>query len=378
MIVDTREFVESHQLLGCIQCGRCTAGCPVSLKTALNIRDIIYKTLVLDQVDITTWEELWDCTACRTCQIRCPKELDPCDVVIGLRTLLVGEGRHLPHTVRDALKSIAIRGNPLGYAMDDRAVWAGELGFAVENIFDKGETDVLFYVGCSPSFDMRIQPITRALATVFHDADVDFAILGEDEPCCCNEARRMGEAEMFEEMVLVFKEEMLPEFACQRMVTVSPHCFNAFKNEYDLPFPVQHYTEFLVELMADGRLSLDREIPARVTFHDPCFLGKQNQVFDEPRQILTAIPGIELIELDRSRERSQCCEGGGGRMWAEGTNLEVRLSVERVQQAVDVGAELLVTACPFCVMTLEDAVKIGGFEDQVRVVELMELVAQAM
>jgi len=173
--------------------------------------------------------------------------------------------------------------------------------------------------------------------------------------------------------------EMIQGFEARRMVTVSPHCFNTFKNEYgEMPFTVQHYTQLLTELLDGGKLAFQNEVGKKVTYHDPCFLGKHNQIYDEPRHILRSIPGVEFEDLDRSRERSVCCEGGGGRMWAEGTNADERLAHQRVQDAVALGAEVLAVACPFCLLTLEDAVKILGLDEQIQVMDIMELVAQAM
>jgi Fe-S oxidoreductase len=270
------------------------------------------------------------------------------------------------------------RGNTLGFATDDREAWAEDLAFEVKNVLDEGETDLLFYIGCTPAYDPRVQPVTRALAAVFQQADIEFGTMGIDEMCCGNEIRRIGEIEGFEDMVEGF-HEMLEEFQARRMVTVSPHCFNTFKNEYgEMPFPVQHYTQLLAELVDGGQLAFGQEVHKKVTYHDPCFLGKHNQIYEEPRYILQQIPGVEFEDLDRSRERSVCCEGGGGRMWAEGTNVEERLAHQRVRDAVDMGAEVLAVACPFCLLTLEDAVKILSLEDKLQVMDIMELVARAI
>jgi len=378
MKVDTHDFVREYTLLECIQCGRCTGACPVSMKTALNIRGIIYEALIEDALELSGMEVLWDCTNCLTCTTRCPKDIRPADVIIGLRGYIVGEGKGVPPRVRDALMSAFTRGNTLGFATEDRDAWAGELDFEIKNVLDEGETDLLFYVGCSPAYDPRIQPVTRTLATVFQRAGIDFATMGVDEMCCGNEIKRIGESEGFVSMVEEF-HEISGEFKAGRMVTVSPHCFNTFKNEYgDLPFTVQHYTQLVADLVDNGKLPFRHDVGRRVTYHDPCFLGRHNEVYDEPRHILRSLPGVEFEDLDRSRERSVCCEGGGGRMWAEGTNIEERLAHQRVRDAVDLGAEVLAVACPFCLLTLEDAVKILGLEEKIQVMDIMELVAQAM
>ncbi len=378
MKVNTRDFVQEYTLLECIQCGRCTGGCPVSMKTALNIRGIIYEALIEDFVDPSLMPVLWDCTNCLTCTTRCPKDIHPADVIIGLRGYIVGEGKGVPPRVRDALMSAFTRGNTLGFAAEDREAWAEALDFEVPNVLDEGETDLWFYVGCTPAYDPRIQPVTRALATVFQRAGLNFGTMGMDEFCCGNEIRRIGEAEGADSMAEEY-HEMFKEFGAQRMVTVSPHCFNAFHNEYgEMPWPVQHYTQLLTELIDGGKLAFGGEVRKKVTYHDPCFLGKHNGIYDEPRYILQQIPGVEFQDLDRSRERSVCCEGGGGRMWAEGTNVEERLAHQRVRDAVDLGADVLAVACPFCLLTLEDAVKILGLDDKIQVMDIMELVAQAM
>jgi Fe-S oxidoreductase len=378
MKVNTRDFVQEYTLLECIQCGRCTGGCPVSMKTALNIRGIIYEALIEDFIDPSLMPVLWDCTNCLTCTTRCPKDIHPADVIIGLRSYIVGEGKGVPPRVRDALMSAFTRGNTLGFATEGRDGWTEGLDFEVPNVLDTGETDLLFYVGCTPAYDPRVQPVTRALATVFQRVGIEFGTMGVDEMCCGHEVRRIGEAEGFADMVEGF-HEMRQEFQAQRLVTVSPHCFNAFHNEYgELPFSVQHYTQLVAELLDSGKLALPHELRKKVTYHDPCFLGKHNQIYDEPRHILKSLPGVEFEDLDRSRERSVCCEGGGGRMWAEGTNLEERLAHQRVRDAAALGAEVLAVACPFCLLTLEDAVKILGLDDQIQVMDIMELVAQAV
>jgi len=378
MKVNTREFAEQFTLLECIQCGRCTGGCPVSMKTALNVRDIIYHLLIDDTMETMGMDVLWDCTNCLTCTTRCPKDIKPASVIIGLRGLIVGEGKGVPPRVRDAMMSAFTRGNTLGFATEDREGWVEGLEFEVQNVLDAGETDLWFYVGCTPAYDPRIQLVTRALAMTFERAGIVFGTMGADEMCCGHEIRRIGEAEGADSMVEEY-HEMFKEFKAQRMVTVSPHCYNAFKNEYgEMPWPVQHYTQLLADMLDDGKLTFQNELGLKVTYHDPCFLGKHNGIFDEPRHILRALPGVEFEDLDRSRERSVCCEGGGGRMWAEGTNIEERLAHQRVRDAVDLGADVLAVACPFCLLTLEDAVKILGLESKLRVMDIMELVAQAV
>jgi len=371
----TRKFVEQYDLLGCIQCGRCTGGCPLSLSSPLNIRRIIYEFLVRDKLDVNQMPEIWDCTTCSTCTLRCPKGLDPAMILVGMRRVLTEGGRVKP-TVRDALESTFKFGNPWGRGKAKRADWAQ--GLNVKNLSEGANAEILYFVGCTPSYDDRVQAVARAMVKVFEKAEVDFGILGNEEICCGSEMRRLGEEGLFEFLV-EDSLEIFKQHGVKRMVTTSPHCYNTFKNEYEgLDFEVQHYTQFVADLIERGKLVFSEEVNKVVTYHDPCYLGKQNQIYDEPRVILQSIPGLKFVEFDRSRERSLCCEGGGGRMWVEASSGGERLAETRVKDALALGAEVIATACPFCMLTLEDAVKTTGAEGSIEVLDIVELVAQAI
>jgi len=376
MRVQAREFAREYGLFACIQCGKCTGGCPVSLKTALNIRDVIYRLLVSGNgFELDGFEELWDCTTCNTCTSRCPKEVNPMEVMIGLRSAVV-EGGRIPNTVKVALQSVFTQGNPLTFSREDRAAWVGDM--QVRQLGEQPGAEYLYFVGCTPSYDPRIQKVTRALVRAFEQGGVEFGILGQEESCCGSEVRRLGEAGLFE-MLVEENMELWKGYGVKKVVTTSPHCYNTLKKDYPQgALELVHYTELVAQLLDEGRLTFQGQVAKVVTYHDPCYLGKHNGVFDAPRSILKRIPGLKLVEMDRSREKSLCCEGGGGRMWLEGTNIEERLAHQRVQEAIDTGAEILATACPFCVLTLEDAVKIRGLEDKIQVMDIMELVAQVM
>jgi len=374
-------FAEKFDLYGCFQCGKCTGGCPVSLKSKLNIRRLMIEGILGKNLDhMTDREELWDCTTCKTCTIRCPRGLKPMDLVIGMRGILVEEG-HIPKTLIEAMENSYKHGNPWGKPKTKRTEWLKELpeDLRVKDFSQGDRAEYLYFVGCTASSDPRIQQIARALVLNLNQAEIDFGILGNEEQCCGNEIRRMGEPGLFEELV----EKNMERFeSCQiqRVITGCPHGFNALKNEYPQgKFEVLHITQLLAKRLEEGKLSLKGEIKKVVTYHDPCFLGKQNNIFDAPRILLSAIPGITFKELDRSRERSLCCEGGGGRMWVESSSdTGQRLAEVRVNDAVEIGAEILVTACPLCVLTLEDAVKTSGHEEKIKVMEVTELLAEAM
>lgn len=373
MQVDIQPLLERVSLFNCIQCGKCSGGCPVSLKTRLNVRSLVYETLLGVLPEWEHMEELWDCTCCFTCVERCPKDVKPAELIIGLRSLLVESGK-IPRTVTDALQGIFRQGNPLGFGRDSRAAWAGELGLKPA----QEGCEWLYFTCCSSAYDMRLQPPTRALAKVLQSAGLDIGTLGLEETCCGNEVRRVGEMGLFE-MLVEEGKPLIQSTGAKYMVTTSPHCFNTFKKEYGLEgIEVLHYTQAVARLIDEGKVRFSGKLEKKVTYHDPCFLGKQNHVFDEPRHILQSIPGVKFVEMDRSRERSLCCEGGGGRMWAEGTNMAERLAFQRVHEAADTGAEILAVACPFCLLTLEDAVKVQGMDERLRVMDIMELVNLAL
>ena len=364
-------FIEEFKLLECIQCGVCTGSCPVSAKSGLNIRQLMREIKLNGVVEIPPEDVLWSCTTCSACEARCPKELSPHEVLVGMRGLTVEEGK-VSASVRDALESVYKHGNPWGRAREKRSEWAE--GIDVPAFTE--ETEFLYYVGCTPAYDPRGQETAKALVRIFSVAGVDYGTLGDDETCCGDTVYGMGEKGLFE-MLVEDNTGLFEGRGVSKIVTTSPHCFNSFKNRYGDPsFKAQHYTQLLAALIDEGKLKLSGSFQKTVTYHDPCFLGRQNGVYDEPRRVLEAVPGLSFVELDRSRERSLCCEGGGGRMWVEIPG--ERLAERRVRGAVDVGAEVIASACPFCLSTLEDAVLTAGLEGSVEVMDIAEIVAKAL
>jgi Fe-S oxidoreductase len=375
-MIDTEAIVQQFGLVACIQCGKCTAGCPISLKSALNPRALIYEMLLGESFDLVSRSELWDCTTCSTCGLRCPKGVKAVDLVINLREKWIESGK-IPTTLRAPLTATLNQGNPLVLPREDRSLWTD--GLEVKNIAGgEGGAEVAAFICCENAYDPRVQPVPRALVRVLRAAQVEVGTLGLDEQCCGSEIRRLGEAGLFEYL----RDDNLDKFrgaGVKRMVTTSPHCFNVFKNEYGgTDFTVEHYTQMVAHLIEERQLKFRNKFQATVTYQDPCFLGKQNGVYDEPRTILKSIPGIKFVEMDRSRERSQCCEGGGGRMWLEGTNNQVRIANDRIQQALDTGANVLATACPFCFLTLSDAVLATGHENDIRVMDILQIAEAAI
>jgi len=341
------------------------------MKSELNIRRMMRDIMFYRRVDIPPDDTLWSCTTCSTCEERCPKSLIPVDIIIGMREMVVEKGRIAP-TIRDALESVFKHGNPWGRIRSKRSEWAE--GLNVKPFSEKA--DLLYFVGCTPAYDPRCQEAAKALVKTFDVAGVNFGTLGNDESCCGSSVYGMGEKGLFE-ILVEDNMELFENRKVEQIVTTSPHCYNAFKNRYGKNgIEAQHYTQLIADLIDSGKLKFTKELDKTITFQDPCFLGKQNGIYDEPRKILESLPQARFIDLDRSRERSLCCEGGGGRMWIDVPG--ERLAERRVRDAVGMGAEIMATACPFCLSTLEDAVLTSGHEGSIEILDIMELVSQAL
>ena len=356
----------------CIQCGTCSASCPYGTRLALRTRQIIRWAQLGFKHKILSNKGLWLCTTCSTCVQRCPRDVNPMEVLISVRSLLTENGQ-VPPTVRDALEGVYKYGNPWGISRSKRTEWAKDL--KVRHVSDGEKVELLYFVGCESSYDPRAQEIARALVRNLNVAGEDFSILGNKEICCGNEMYALGEKGLFS--VLVEDNlSLFDQYGINKIVTTSPHCFNAFKNRYGRKdLAVQHYTQYFADLIDKAQLKLSKRVEKVVTFQDPCFLGKHNNVYDEPRKIIENIPGIKFLELQLSKGRSVCCEGGGGRMWVDVPG--ERATEQRVREAVDMGAEILAVACPFCLLMFEDAVKTTGNEGLIQVMDINELVAKA-
>lgn len=374
MKIDPKTLIHDYALSLCIQCGTCTGGCPIKFRSPLNMRRLVRQTYFTPEPSLFKRPELWACTTCSTCSLRCPAGVKNVDLIMAIRNLLANQGE-VPPTIRDALENAFLHGNPWGRFRDRRADWAKDL--KVKTLGEE-TSETLFFVGCAPSYDPRVQSVSTALVKIFQESEIDFGILGKKETCCGNEIRRMGEPTLFKKLAKD-NTNLFKKLGIKKIITISPHCYNAFKNEYpDLNIPVHHYTQILAELIDRGKIKMSKRLDLPATYQDPCFLGKQNLIFDEPRGILSSLPGIQFVEMERSRERSLCCEGGGGRMWSEGATEGTRNAEIRIKEAVGLGAKVLATACPFCLLTLEDAVKISGLADQIVIKDIAELVSESI
>jgi Fe-S oxidoreductase len=272
-----------------------------------------------------------------------------------------------------------VNSNPWGIGLSKRGDWAKALGVKILSEAEDKEIDVLYYVGCSGSFDDRNKRVATAFAQILQEAGVRFAILGAEEKCCGDSARRMGNEYLFQQLA---QENIaaMQQYGVKTVVTTCPHGYNIIKNEYPQlggVFQVYHHTEFIARLVAEGRLKLANPVNQKVTFHDSCYIGRYNSIYDQPRTVMAAIPGITLHEMERNCERSFCCGAGGGRMWME-EHLGTRINHSRFADAVKTGADMIGTACPFCLTMLEDATKDKEMEESIKVRDLTEVVLDSL
>lgn len=353
----------------CFQCGVCSAGCPVGKYTDdhLNMRKLIRAA----QTGTDYTDRLWSCATCKLCENSCPRGVDIVEVTLGLRSLALEEHR-TPDKIGRVLWDIYENGNPWGGMKKERAKWAENM-----DVKDAREgVDVLLYVGCEASYDKRMHNVVRSLVSILRSGNVDFGILGNDELCCGEPLRNAGETGYMEE--LAGKNiETFDSTSAKTIVTVSPHCSATFRDVYrkfGLNTRVMHYAQYLHELFRDGKLSIKKEMKARATYHDPCVLSRSDGVVDEPRELLFNVKGLELSEMNYSGKDSLCCGGGGNRMFLEFNG--PRLADVRTKQAKDSGADLLVTACPYCNMNLFDSAKTHNMKLEVK--DLAEVLSEVV
>jgi Fe-S oxidoreductase len=322
-------------------------------------------------------DNVWLCTQCNSCTLFCPKKLTCAEAIVNDHSLIVETG-NVPRTVKDVLESVYKYHNPMSTPQTKRMDWAKDLN--VQTYPNVTKPDVLFFVCCSNSYDLRNQEAARTMVTVFNRMGVSFATLGAEEWCCGDHMLRMGEKGLFEELA-EHNVSMFKKLEATKIVTLSPHCYNTFKNDKpykDAGLKIQHYTEFLSEALQTGKLRFTRPVKKTVAYHDPCFLGKRNDIFDAPRKILQTIPGLKLVEMKRTKQSSFCCGGGAGRVWTEEALPEKRPSTNRLHEALDLGVDTIAVACPYCITTLEDAVKVLDVEAKISVKDVLELIKEAI
>lgn len=393
------DFTWKHILdfYSCADCGRCSDQCPANLVgrplsprfISIKARDLLFKTYPLKPDSeipekkpligsIYEPDEIWSCTTCGACEQECPICIEYIDKIVDLRRGMVDEGE-VPQTLQKPLQAIGKRGNPWGKMEKKRADWAREKEFAAEcavPIFENGDTfETLYFVDSISSYDDRMMGIAKATAKILSTVGIDFGVLGKDEKDSGNEVRRFGEEMLFQDLKN-HNTEMIAETGVKKIVTSDPHAFNALKNDYPkMTLPVEHISQVITRHVKSGDLKLKpiADSTKVYTYHDPCYLGRHNGIYDDPREALDAIPGLRRVEMAKYKDRSLCCSGGGLMLFYE-PHEEERMSVLRVKMAAEAGANVIVTACPFCLVNMEDAIKVAGLDGQMEAIDLAELI----
>jgi len=385
------EYKYSDVIHRCFRCGYCkfptsfveVNNCPAYARYRLESystggRLWLIRAWLNGEVD---WSEhlseiVYSCAACKNCAEQCPLPFsgDIVDMIVAAKGEMVERGS-IPSAVKEFLENVDRQGNPYGTARSKRGEW-----MEGTDIEEYGGQEFLYYVGCVGSYDTRAQEAARALGRVLQKGGVSFGVLGNKENCDGNDVGKLGEEGLFEALA----EENVRQFkdlGVSKIVTLSPHAFNAIKNDYprlDGTFEVLHYTQLLRDLVRAGKLDVSSGFKARVTYHDPCFLGRWNMEYEAPREVLRAIPGVELVEMERHRADTLCCGGGGGNFYTDFLGgSEDSPSRIRVRDACATGASVVATACPNCLTMLEDAVKAEGLDDRLKVMDISEMVGKA-
>lgn len=380
--------------IACTECGRCTNVCPAyitdkplsPMKVITDIRHELYDKY-LNKKDVDgivgnpiTETELWSCTTCGACMEECPVLIDHIPTFTDMRRYLVlSEGK--PHSqAADSLEKTMNTGNPWGFSKSERTKWAKDAGIDLPLMSEKKEADVLYWVGCAGSYDPRNQKVAKAMVKILEAANIDYAVLGNEESCTGDSARRLGEEYLFETMAIQ-NIETLNKYKFNKIITPCPHCFHTIGNEYgdfDGNYKVQHHSQFIMELIEAGKLKLNKYLDNKITYHDACYLGRHNGEYQAPRNVINSVIKTgELIEMERNRKNSFCCGAGGGNMWYDIEDGE-RINNVRFQEAIDTGVDVVATACSFCTIMMDDAMKVKGKEDSMQVLDIAEMVAEGI
>lgn len=389
-------------LYSCVVCGQCQEQCPATASgKLLNPKKLIQdlkkhllevgpellkvrgkaeasstnvgKTL---PGEVITEDEIWACTTCRACDEVCPVYVEHIDKIIDLRRNLVLEQASIPETAEGALRSIEARGHPWRGTTLSRTDWAD--GLDIKTVAEDSDIDILYWVGCTEALEDRSMKVAQAMGKLLKLARIKFGILGAEESCCGEPARRLGNEYLFQ--IQAQKNiELLKSYNVNKIVTACPHCYNTLKNEYPQfggEFEVIHHTEFIADLLRENKLRIIKGNGGVVTYQDSCYLGRYNDIYEPPRQILNNMVDITIVEMERNRERGFCCGGGGGRMWLE-ERIGRRINELRTEQVIETKAEIIATACPFCLQMFEDGIKAKAVEESLKVMDIVELVVES-
>ena len=382
--------------VSCTECARCTTVCPASrtgkplspMKIITDIRHKLYAdTLNLNNYDgalvggLISETELWSCTTCGACMEECPVLIEHVPTITDMRRhLVLSEGKP-PEQSNESLEKTLQNGNPWGMPQHERAKWAEDFNLDLPTLADKKEVDVLYWVGCAGSYDPRNQGIARDLVTILKNANIDFAILGKEETCTGDSARRLGEEYLFETLAKQ-NIETLNKYKFNTVITACPHCFQVISKEYkDFggDYNVVHHSQYIQELIDHEKIKVSETLDGTVTYHDACYLGRYNDVYEAPRSIIESLLSDkgEIVEMKDNKSGSLCCGAGGGNMWHEISEGD-RINIKRFEQAIDTQADTVATACSFCAIMMEDAKNVTGNENTMQTLDIAELVANSL
>ena len=384
------DFTWKHILdfYSCADCGRCSDRCPANTVQrplsprflTIKARDLIFKNYpILGEKqestnligNIYTEDEIWSCTTCGACEEECPISIEYIDKIVDLRRSMIDEGM-VPQSLQKPLKALEKRGNPYGKTAKKRIDWTKDID--IKTISKKETAENLFFVDSISSYDDRMIEITKSCANLLSHINLDFGILGKEEKDAGNEVRRFGEEMLFQDLKEHNTKTILNSKA-QNIITADPHTLNTLNNDYSEIPKTQHITQIILKAIKEKKIQFKPIENLVFTYHDPCYLGRHNELYDEPRAVLDAIPNLQRVEMKKSRDRSFCC-GGGGLMLFYEPEEEIRMGVLRVQMAKEVGANVIVVACPFCMANLEDALKVAGLEKEIQLMDIAEIAWQ--
>lgn len=380
-VADYKEIIDIIKAKGgdafklCYQCGKCDAVCPWNKVRAFSMRRIV-REAAFGLTEIES-EDIWRCTTCGRCPQQCPRDVKQIESGVSLRRVATEYGVFPKpvRAIRTVSGSLAGQGNPLNEERGKRAAWAD--GLAV-NTFAEG-MEILYFPGCYLSYDSRLKKVARATAGILNKAGIDFGILGALENCCGESIRKTGDEELFKRLARENIKTFI-DHGVKKILVSSPHCYHTFKNEYPefrVNFEVVHIASYVFDLIRAGRIAPARAYERKVAYHDPCYLGRHNGIYEEPREALRRVPGLELRELPESRLDSLCCGGGGGRIWMETLKGE-RFSDLRLDQAIGAGAEVLATSCPYCIANFEDSRLTLNAAERIEVKDITEIIYEAL
>jgi Fe-S oxidoreductase len=358
----------------CFQCGLCTASCPWN-----NVRNFVpHKMICQARYGLVDLEEesWWLCSTCNMCVSRCPRGVGITDIMRAVRTIMLEyQYNKAPASLRSVMGSLGGAGNPWGEERDKRADWIQDLAIKP---FTR-ENELLYFPCCVPAYDTGLGSIARASSSIMQKTGANFGIMGVRESCCGESVRKTGNGSLFENLAKS-NIDAFRDLGVKEIVVSSPHCYTTFKNDYPQfggNFEVIHFTQYLSGLIGKGMLEFTKELNKKIVYHDPCYLGRHNDIYDEPRKILQSISGVELIDEIDSRENSLCCGGGGGRIWIE-TEKGERFSDILVEQAIELGADILATACPYCILNFKDSVLTLNRSEALEIRDISEIVKEVM